>query len=197
MRHKTTEIVFKYFNDLRAGRPAPLRKEIDPSALKAVLPDIFIMEKGRDGVVRFRLAGTRVCTVLGREMRQSAFVEAWEPTTRHRMRLAADTVVANRNALEVAVSGVGADGSVLSLEMLMLPLMSAADRCDRIFGSLVALDGPPPLDSVLRQLRPADMAFAPFGTPWQQPSSGIGISIIGGLTTRGSHLRVIEGGKRS
>jgi hypothetical protein len=196
MRHQTTETVFHYFNGLRAGRSAPLRKEIDPSALTTVLPDLFILEKARDGIVRFRLAGTRVCTVLGREMRESPFHDVWDPSSRHRMRLAADTVLANRNAIEVAVTGVADDGTVLALEMLMLPLLSRIDRCDRIFGSLVVLDQPPPLDPVWRQLSPADMAFAPVGSPWpSQPGETIGV--MGGLATRFGHLRVFEGGKRN
>jgi hypothetical protein len=84
MRHRTTEAVFNYFNTLRAERTAPLRSEIDPAALKSVLPDLFILEKGRDGIVRFRLAGTRVCLILGREMRDRAFTDIWDATVRHR-----------------------------------------------------------------------------------------------------------------
>ena len=133
MRHRTTEAVFSYFNGLRGNRPAPLRVEIDPAALKPVLPDIFIMEKGRDGIVRFRLAGTRVCAILGRELRESGFADIWDPAVRHRMRLAADTVLANRKGLEIAVTALDVDGGTLDLEMLMLPLFSRSDRCDRIF----------------------------------------------------------------
>jgi len=197
MRHRTTETVFNYFNHLRAGRSAPLRHEIDPSVLKNVLPDLFIMEKGRDGLVRFRLAGTRVCLVLGREMREREFADVWDTAFRHRMRLAADTVLANRNPLEVAVTATADDGSTLSLEMLMLPLLSRIDRCDRIFGSLVVLDQAPPLESVTRQLRPADIVFAPNGTGLPDRADGGTLGAIGGLVTRFAHLRVFEGGKRN
>jgi hypothetical protein len=197
MRHQTTETVFRYFNDLRAGRSAPLRHEIDPSQLKGVLPDLFIMENGRDGLVRFRLAGTRVCTVLGREMRECAFSDIWDPAFRHRMRLAAETVLANRNPLELAITATGDDGSVLSLEMLMLPLLSRIDRCDRIFGSLVVLDPPTTLESVPRRFRPADLVFAPASDVLPVRADGGTLATIGGLVTRFAHLRVFEGGKRN
>ena len=196
MRHKTTEAVFHYFNGLRGGRPAPLRNEIDPSELKGVLPDLFILEKGRDGHVRFRLAGTRVCVVLGREMREREFADVWDPTFRHRMRLAADTVLANRNPLELAVTAEGDDGNVLSLEMLMLPLLSRIDRCDRIFGSLVVLDRPAPLEPMSRQLRPADLVFAPARDD-AVLRADTAHGAVGGLVTRFGHLRVFEGGKRN
>lgn len=196
MRHKTTETVFNYFNDLRAGRSAPLRNEIEPSMLKGALPDLFIMEKGRDGHVRFRLAGTRVCAVLGREMRERTFGEVWDPAFRHRMRLAADTVLANRNPLELAVTAIGDDGSALSLEMLMLPLLSRIDNCDRIFGSLVVLDPPATLESIPRKLQPADLVFAPASDSMPVRSDAGTLGAIGGLVTRFAHLRVFEGGKR-
>lgn len=199
MRHKTTETVFNYFNTLRAGRSAPLRTEIDPAALKSVLPDLFIMEKGRDGIIRFRLAGTRVCAMLGQEMRDRTFSDIWDPAVRHRMRLAADTVLANRKALEIAVTAVDADGIALSLEMLMLPLFSRVDHCDRIFGSLVALDAMGPVEAYPRILKPADLAFVPVGpedVAAERAPAGLATGAIGSLVSRFTHLRVFEGGRR-
>ena len=196
MRHKTTETVFNYFNTLRAGRPAPLRTEIDPAALKSVLPDLFIMEKGRDGIIRFRLAGTRLCAMLGQEMRDRTFSDIWDPAVRHRMRLAADTVLANRKALEIAVTAVDADGMALSLEMLMLPLFSRIDHCDRIFGSLVALDATGPIEACPRLLKPADLAFVPVDAESVPAERTPARLAIGSLVSRFTHLRVFEGGRR-
>jgi hypothetical protein len=200
MRHKSTEAVFQYFDALRGDRAAPLRSEIDPAALKSVLPDLFILEKARDGIVRFRLAGTRVCLILGREMRDRSFTETWEPAVRHRIRLAADAVIANRSALEIAVSAIDEDGNALALEMLMLPLCSVQNRCDRIFGSLVALGNMPPVEGYVRQLRPADLVFVPVDNPrpfaGAQLSRGVATTGFGQVFRRAGHLRVFEGGRR-
>lgn len=199
MRHKTTEAVFQYFNALRGNRPAPLRSEIDPAALKSVLPDLFILEKGRDGIVRFRLAGTRVCLILGREMRDRAFTDGWDATVRHRIRLAADAVIANRSALEIAVRAIDDDGDALPLEMLMLPLCSREGLCDRIFGSLVPLGNIPPIEGYVRQLEPADLVFVPVDAP--RPAGpatrgGAANATLGQMLNRARHLRVLEGGRR-
>lgn len=200
MQHKTTETVFQYFNGIRGDRTAPLRSEIDPAALKSVLPDLFILEKGRDGIVRFRLGGTRVCLILGREMRDRAFMDIWDAAVRHRMRLAADAVIANQSALEIAVTAIDDEGDALSLEMLMLPLFSRADHCDRIFGSLVTLENTPLIDGHFRQLEPADLAFVPVETPRAVAGStaprGVATVGFGQLINRASHLRVLEGGRR-
>lgn len=202
MQHKTTEAVFNYFNALRAERSAPMRSEIDPAALKSVLPDIFILEKKRDGVVRFRLAGTRICAILGRELRERAFTEIWDEAVSHRMRLAADTVLASRSALEIAVTAFDEYGDAMPLEMLMLPLFSNEDHCDRIFGSLVALDHAMPAEGYIRTLKPADLVFmAVEADSRSRPAANATPSNVikggfGGLTNRGTHLRVFEGGRR-
>jgi hypothetical protein len=205
MRHRTTEAVFDYFNHLRAGRAAPMRTEIDPAALKTVLPDLFILERGRDGVVRFRLAGTRVCFILGQEVRNREFGEVWEPSARHKIKLAADTVLANQNALEIAVETTADDEDSLALEMLLLPLYSQKDQCDRIFGSLVAIEPGLTIEPYPRLLLPSDLAFVPVDAsvngkrPYlvdREPENVVA-SGFGGLVNRITHLRVFEGGKRN
>lgn len=202
MRHRTTQDVFNYFNALRAGRAAPLRSEIDPSALKTALPDIFILEKKHDGVVRFRLAGTRICLILGRELRECAFAGIWDETVSHRMRLAADTVLANRSAVEIAVTAFDEDDRPTSLEMLMLPLFSDEEHCDRIFGSLVVTDTIFPAEGRERYLLPSDMAFTSVDEESRrrpqapvEPRS-VATGTFGGPTGRASHLRVVQGGRR-
>jgi hypothetical protein len=203
MRHKTTEAVFRYFNGLRAGRPAPLRAEIDPSALKSELPDLFILEKRRDGIVTFRLAGTRFCSILGQEMREHAFTEIWEPAVRHRMRLAADAVLANCKALEIAVTAVEEDGDTFELEMLLLPLFSSADKCDRIFGSLAAMEQGRVLYSRPRLLTPAELAFgrvrvddASMRGPSEMTLHDARDVSVATVANRVGHLRVLQGGRR-
>lgn len=200
MRHRTTEAVFDYFNHLRAGRPAPIRTEIDPTALKTVLPDLFILERGRDGIVRFRLAGTRVCLILGQEVRNREFAEVWEPLVRHKIKLAADTVLANQNALEIAVSTLADDEDPMELEMLLLPLYSQEGQCDRMFGSLVAIDGGYSIEAYPRLLTAADLAFVPVeaGRVVSRPQvpQSVVASGFGNLVDRITHLRVFEGGKR-
>ena len=202
MQHKTTETVFNYFNALRAERAAPSRNEIDPAALKSVLPDIFILEKKRDGVVRFRLAGTRICLILGRELRERAFTEIWDEVVSHRMRLAADTVLASRSAVEIALTAFDEDGNAIPLEMLMTPLLSNDDHCDRIFGSLVMLDNGIPAEGRIRTLKPADLVFVSVDGDGRtrpmnnMPPSNVIKGGFGGLNGRGTHLRVFEGGRR-
>jgi hypothetical protein len=146
MRNSKTQIVFDYFNRVRGGRTAPLRADIDPSALKSVLPDIFILGMGRNGSPIFRLAGTRICALLGRELRGEEFSGIWHAPNRHKMKLAAEAVLANQAPLTVDIRTLADEEDSGRLEMLLAPLCSRPGICDRFIGSLVDL-GEPPLRS--------------------------------------------------
>ena len=58
--------LFQYWNRLRGTRPAPRRTEIEPSDIKTLLADTFILEQDSRGLPVFRLAGTRLCALFGR-----------------------------------------------------------------------------------------------------------------------------------
>ncbi|MBE0702443.1 MAG: PAS domain-containing protein, partial [Afipia sp.] len=45
--------LFQYWNRLRNGRPAPKRTEIEPSDIKSLLADTFILEKDGRGEAVF------------------------------------------------------------------------------------------------------------------------------------------------
>ena len=70
--------LFQYWNRLRAGRPAPKRTEIEPADIKTLLADTFILEKDTRGEAVFRLAGTRLCAIYGRELKGFAFASLWQ-----------------------------------------------------------------------------------------------------------------------
>ncbi|WP_254622303.1 PAS domain-containing protein, partial [Stenotrophomonas sp. GbtcB23] len=77
MRNQVSQIIFDYWTDLKGDRGAPLRTEIDPTALRHLLPHLFIATVGLEGYPVFRLAGTRICDLFGRELRGAGFAEIW------------------------------------------------------------------------------------------------------------------------
>ncbi len=82
MKHKTSKALFAYWDAVRAGRAAPLRFEIDPSKISAILPYTFILERIDAENYRFRLAGTRMCEIFGHELRGTNFLDGWETIDR-------------------------------------------------------------------------------------------------------------------
>ena len=76
MKNTSTRLVFEYWDALRGERSAPERGEIEPGALRHALADTFVLENEPIGPV-FRLAGTRLCALLGHELRGRAFTALW------------------------------------------------------------------------------------------------------------------------
>jgi hypothetical protein len=200
MRHKTTEAVLSYFNRVRNGESAPLRGDIDPQALKTVLPDVFILEMEDTGGFRFRLAGTRVCSILGQEARGRNFVDYFAPSHRHKMKLAAESVLANRAPLLVDVNGMMEGEQTLTYEMLLLPLRSRPEICDRLFGCIVALETGFHSGAGGRLLTAERLSFMLDGRPPARPVPTVSVAVPQpsdpSFASRILHLKLLQGGRR-
>ncbi len=66
---KTQTAIISYWHARRMHNQMPTRDDIDPGALRSHLAAISMIEIEADGGVRFRLAGSEVRAVFGREMR--------------------------------------------------------------------------------------------------------------------------------
>jgi hypothetical protein len=93
MRHPTIRAIYAYWNDIRAGRAAPNRTEINPVRLGSALPDVFMLDAPEKGS-SFRLVGSRIANTLGREPTSLVFSEIFVEDARRNAR-AALSVAAN------------------------------------------------------------------------------------------------------
>lgn len=204
MRHKTTQTVLNYFNRIRDGKPAPLRADIDPSELKTALPDVFILETDKFGAVFFRLAGTRVCSIMGRELRGENFNNLWHDSNRHKMKLAAEAVRANQAPMTVKIRSTAYDEEDGDLEMLLMPLSSRPGLRDRLFGSLVDVSTPPLLNEKIRILWAESLHFIADDRAIDDlrvnGAAGAALSVIASKSSapraRIMHLKLLDGGRK-
>lgn len=63
--HPALRQLYDYWLGQRAGRPAPLRRDIDPVAMPKLLPDLIIAERTGPEDLRYRLVGTRIVRAHG------------------------------------------------------------------------------------------------------------------------------------
>jgi hypothetical protein len=77
MKHKSTKAVYAYWNEKRGQRPAPERADIDPTVIRHALGDTIMLSADFVDRLRFRLAGTRVCALFGRELKGETFAGLW------------------------------------------------------------------------------------------------------------------------
>ncbi len=77
MKHAASRELYAYWDERRGKRPAPERAEIEPGAIRQVLSDAFILALDGGAGHPFRLAGTRVCALFGRELKSEPFIGLW------------------------------------------------------------------------------------------------------------------------
>ena len=142
MKHLSSRTLFAHWNERRGNRPAPERAEINPGAIRGALADCFILAFNPLTNHPFRLAGTRVCALFGRELKGQGFVDLWDrpkPGELHDLA----TVVADESVGIVAGAlGWTAEGFSVDLELLLLPLKHCGRTHVRLIGALSPLATP-------------------------------------------------------
>ncbi len=142
MNDAESSTLFTYWDKLRAGRPAPDRTDVDPRDIAPILGDTFILEGDGDGSLPYRLAGSRICALFGREMKGAGFLDLFRdddrPTAIRGLR---DALGANAG-LFMALTGTSTAGRTMALEMTVLPLSHRGRIGARMLGCLIARETP-------------------------------------------------------
>ncbi|WP_181408024.1 PAS domain-containing protein [Pararhizobium mangrovi] len=177
MRHTASLHVFAYWNRLRAGRLAPDRHEIAPSELKSHLPHVFMATRPQDDApLAFRLAGTAICGMMGRELRGSRVHALWSPDEHEAIDGALEGVLKTGRVAVLGLYGFSTLGRRAEFEMTAMPL-AGEDGIERLFGTLVPLTRPYwlEIDTLTGFVTTALDTFAPDEDPpsaTQVPSAG-------------------------
>ena len=91
MKHPSSREFFAYWDAKRGDARAPDRSEIDPGAVRELLGDIFVLSYDNEAGYPFRVAGTRVCALLGRDLKEPSFSALFAPTAAARSRTSSPT----------------------------------------------------------------------------------------------------------
>ncbi len=142
MKHPSSRVLYAYWDTLRAGRAAPERGELDPGAIRAILGDVMILEVGGSHRYAVRLAGTRICSLMGRELKGRGFVEPFAPADRSELYSLLDAVVETATPTVASIVGETKDKRMLGLELLLLPLRHHGRTGARVLCSLAAYTRP-------------------------------------------------------
>ncbi|MCO6385959.1 PAS domain-containing protein [Aliihoeflea sp. 40Bstr573] len=141
MKKEGTIAMFRYWDMLRAGRPSPFRTQIDPTAIKGRLPDTFILEFDDSNELRFRLAGTNICAVFGRELRHLPFAQIWREEDQEAVGALARATLLQEAVVLAEARGTSRQGRRATFEVLLLPL-DAGPGQPRAIGLATPVDRP-------------------------------------------------------
>lgn len=139
MKHATSRTLYAYWNRIRGERAAPERSDVKPDAIGKILGDVFILNADEPNPYRVRLAGTHICTLLGRELRDTKFTDAFVAGEQAEIHSLLDSMVCTATPVIAGVIGETADRRMLGLELLLLPLRHHGRTDARLLGSLTAL----------------------------------------------------------
>ena len=127
---------------MRGERSAPARSDIDPAAIRHVLGDTFILAADFIDEIRFRLAGTRVCALFGRELRGESFNAFWNEASRAQIADVVTAVAEESNAVVAGATGLAEKDAETELELLLLPIRRDGRTRVRALGILTPLEPP-------------------------------------------------------
>jgi hypothetical protein len=147
MKHPSNRKFFAYWDGKRAHARAPDRSDIDPNAVRELLGDIFVLSYDHEIGFPFRVAGTRVCALLGRDLKDQSFSALFATESRREIE---DIITYVAEEMLPAIAGLTAtaeDGSRAHLELLLLPFNNRAHAPVSLTGLLA------PFESELTTLR--------------------------------------------
>jgi hypothetical protein len=147
MKHPSSREFFTYWDEKRGAARAPDRSEIEPGAVRELLGDIFVLSYDAAAGHPFRVAGTRVCALVGRDLKDRSFSALFAADARREIE---DIIAVVAEEMLAAVAGITAtseDGSPAQLELLLLPFSARARTPLSLTGSIA------PFESEHRLLR--------------------------------------------
>lgn len=142
MKQRTVQTLYAYWNDLRAGRIAPRRLEIEPSRIGSILPETFMLERTDPASYHYRLAGTRLCEIFGIELRGTNLLDGWGEADR--VTLARSLTATCEQGAVTLVSVEASTDTIrrVQLEVILLPLMHADNTMGRVIGAMSVTTSP-------------------------------------------------------
>ena len=140
MKHPSSREFFAYWDAKRGDARAPDRSEIEPGAVRELLGDIFVLSYDNDTGYPFRVAGTRVCALLGRDLKDTSFSALFTADSRREIE---DIVTYVAEEMLPAIAGITAtsdDGTTAHLELLLLPFNNRAHAPISVTGLLAPFE---------------------------------------------------------
>jgi hypothetical protein len=140
MKHPSSREFYAYWDEKRGGARAPDRSEIEPAAVRELLGDIFVLSYDAAAGYPFRVAGTRVCALLGRDLKNRSFSALFEPRARREIEGIIAVVAEEMLAAVAGITATAEDGSTAHLELLLLPFNARAHAPISLTGLLAPFE---------------------------------------------------------
>jgi hypothetical protein len=142
MQHAHARTLVNYWDSRRRQSPVPARADIAAADLRDLLGNLFMLQRHDASHHVFRLAGTQVCHLHQRELREQNFLSFWRGYDREHMKLLLESVLAFAAPGSAVATAHSLSGDRMEVEMVFTPLASKAGSVDRVLGLYQPLQSP-------------------------------------------------------
>ena len=125
---------------MRGSASAPDRSDIEPSAVRELLGDIFVLAYDAEAGYPFRVAGTRVCALLGRDLKDESFSALFTAQARHEIEGMIAAVAEETLPAIAGLTATSESGATAHLELLLLPFSARAHAPISLTGVLAPFE---------------------------------------------------------
>lgn len=126
MKHPSSRAYFAYWDGKRGYERAPDRSAIEPGEVRELLGDIFVLSYDVNTGFPFRVAGTRVCALFGRDLKDTSFLSLFADESRREIEDIATIVAEESLGALAGVTACMPSGSRAHFELLLLPFNARA-----------------------------------------------------------------------
>jgi hypothetical protein len=135
--HPGSRSLFAYWESLRAERACPNREEFAFEPVKDLMPDMVVLEQDlARGGYSFRLAGSRVCALFGRNLTASDAFSGWDAyetsILRNHFKLAFD----NFQPILFRMRLLTDTGITVAAELIAMPIRARMSNRIQLIGGL-------------------------------------------------------------
>jgi hypothetical protein len=145
MKHRNSHFAVGYWSRVRNGRGTPDQADIDPKALKRLLPFVFLLDARASDKLIYRLAGTTLCERYGGELRGRNYLSHWDADSRVRLISVLRHALKERSPACLTSIGATEDCRMVEIETVLMPLTFGAGAPERFLGVAQVLTDVAPL----------------------------------------------------
>jgi hypothetical protein len=197
--HPGSRTLFAHWETLRAERAYPTREEFTFAPVKELMPDMILIEKDYlRGSYRFRLAGSRVCELFGRNMTSADALAGWDSFESNVLSTHFELALRDFQPVLVRMRLMTDTGITVAAELLAMPIQVRESNRVQLIGGLFSfreakLIGHGCIRS--RELVSARTIWTEHGSATRRPVVPMSTVRPALPTGRQPSLRVVHGGR--
>ncbi len=144
-RDESLLAIYRYWLDKRGDRTFPRREDIDPVDLAPYLGNVVLIDVEQKPLrLRYRLIGTRITQVMGRDSTGKYYDEIYPERLLRAIYVSFEWMIDHRRPLRTYGEAFYPDRNFYQYETLNLPLSSDGESIDMVLGGLVFHPGDTP-----------------------------------------------------